>query len=215
MVLILNFNHIKARSEEIIKNYGANINPTLPNIEYQGVRNSDEIINRVTIMAGMVYIAFQAPPSVIREWIEEQGLYQYLTEFEKNILEKSELEVTANDRLKLNWYIESLWAFVWVLGLNKNFQADEPVGDVLIQMVPDVKKKQNFTVLHSIIEMRNEQEIYQQVDLYYRLHWYCVDTRLKGLKQSKFDEGTIMERRRALDWIVHPKEEWAEIDLST
>ncbi|WP_162297831.1 DUF4272 domain-containing protein [Halalkalibacillus sediminis] len=78
--------------------------------------------------------------------------------------------------------MESLWALVWVLGINKNFKVDEPVGDDLIQMVPDVRKTQNFTTLKAKTLILNEKEIYQQADFYYRVHWYCVDTRLKGGK---------------------------------
>jgi Domain of unknown function (DUF4272) len=166
-------------------------------------------------MAGVVYIAHQAPTSVIKGWINEQGLYQYVTDFEKGILEKNETNVTSKEILRLKWYVESLWALVWVLGINNNFQAGEPVGDDLIQLVPDVKKKQDYAALQSNSSMRNEKEIYKQVDLYYRLHWHCVDTRFKGLKHSKFDEGIIMERRQALDWVVTPEKEWDEIDLST
>jgi Domain of unknown function (DUF4272) len=211
----LNFNQIKDKSEEIIKKFGVNINSNLPIIDYQGVRSSDEIIKRVTIMAGMVYIAHQAPTSVIKDWIKEQDLYQYVTDFEKHLLEKNETKVTSKEILKLKWYIESLWALVWVLGINNNFQTDKPVGDDLIQMVPDVKKKQDFTILQSKALMRNEKVIYEQVDLYYRLHWYLVDKRLKGMKNNEFDDRTIMERRKALEWVVNPEEKWDEIDLST
>lgn len=210
----LDFNEIKRESEETLKNFGASINPALLLIDYQGVRSRDEIIKRVTIMAGMVYIAYKAPPMVIKEWIEKQGIYEDVTEFEEAILEKSESEITLEDELKLRWYVDSLWALVWVLGINDNFKIDEPVGDTLIQMVPDIRKKEDISKLKETT-MRNEQDIYRQVDLYYRLHWYCVDSRLKGLKQFKFDEGAIMERRRALEWGVAPDEEWDEIELST
>ena len=211
----LKFNQIKKKSEERIKKYEANINPSLPILEYRGVRSNDEIIKRVTIMAGMVYIAHQAPTSVIREWIEEQNLYSFVTKFEKGILEKNQEEVTSQEILKIKWYVESHLALVWVLGVNKNLQVDKPVGDILIQMVPDVRKKQNFSTLKAKSLMLNEKEIYEQADFYYRVHWYCVDTRLKGLNSSKFDEGKIMERRKALDWVITPEEEWDEIDLST
>lgn len=213
--MVLQLNQIKRKSDEIIKKYGANINPQLPILDYQGVRKNDEIIKRVTIMAGMVYIAHQAPPLVIRKWIVEQGLYQYVTEFEKVILEKNEGEVTSEEILKLKWYVESLWALAWVLGINKNFKIDESVGDDLIEMVPDVRKKQNYSILKANTLMLSEKEIYEQADLYYRVHWHCVDTRLKGLNSSKFDEGTIMERRKALDWVITPEKEWDEIDLNT
>jgi hypothetical protein len=211
----LQFNQIKKKSEERFKKYGANINPYLPILGYRGVRSNDEIIKRVSIMAGMVYIAHQAPTSIIKEWIEEQGLYSHVTEFEKDILEKNEEEVTPEEILKIKWYVESLWALVWVLGINKNFQVDKPVGDDLIQMVPDVRKKQNSSILKAKTLMLSEKEIYEQADFYYRVHWHCVDTRLKGLNSSQFDEGTIMGRRKALDWVITPEEEWDEIDLST
>jgi hypothetical protein len=211
----LNFNQIKRKSEDTISKFGANINSNLPMMDYQGLRNKDEVIERVTIMAGMVYIAHQAPPSVIRVWIEDQGLYQHISEFEKGILEKSELKVTSKEILKLKWYVESLWALVWVLGINNTFNVNQPVGDDLIQMVPDIKKGQDFSILEAKALLRNEEEIYEQADLNYRLHWHLVDARLNGKKHSEFDENTIIERRKALEWVVNPEERWDEIDLST
>jgi hypothetical protein len=210
-----NFNQIKRKSEEMIKKYGANINPNLPFVEYQGLRNSDVVINRVTIMAGMVYIAHHAPPTLIKDWIRGQDLYRYVTNFEKGLLEKNETKVTSKEILILKWYVESLWALVWVLGINNSFQVDEPVGDTLIQMVPDVRKKQDYSALEAKTLMRSPLEIYEHVDLYYRLHWHLVDARLKGISQSELDEGTIMERRKALEWVVNPESEWDEIDLGT
>ena len=52
------------------------------------------------------------------------------------------------------------------------------------------------------------------LDYYYRLHWYCVDERLKG-ENSKLNEGQIYERRKALEWVSDRDCDWDEIEMST
>jgi hypothetical protein len=42
----LNLNQVKEKSEEKLKNFGVNINPNLPEIDYNGVRSRDDIIKR-------------------------------------------------------------------------------------------------------------------------------------------------------------------------
>jgi len=214
-IVSLDFNKIKDNSEATIIKYGGKINRRLPILEYAGVRNIKELIYRATIMAGMIYIAFEAPTKDIGDWIKNQGLYDYVSEWEKSILNKNEKFVTKTEKLQLKWYVESLWTIVWILGINNDFKFLEPVGDNLIQMVPDIKKNENFTVLERSIRLKTDIEIYNMTDLYYRTHWYVIDSRLHGIKLNSFNEGLVLERRKVLEWVINPSDDWDDIDLST
>ncbi|MEH6937531.1 DUF4272 domain-containing protein [Bacillus sp. JJ664] len=211
----IDFNKIKDNSETKIIKSGGKVNRDLPILDYAGTRNINELIYRVTIMAGMIYIAFEAPTKDIKDWIKKQGLYDYVSEWEKSILNKSEVYVTSTEKLQLKWYVESLWTLVWILGINNDYNYKEPVGDNLIQMVPDIKKNENFNVLESSIRLKPENEIYEMTDLYYRTHWYVVDSRLRGMLLNSFNEGLVLERRKALEWVINPSVDWDAVDLST
>jgi hypothetical protein len=214
-IINIDFPDLKNISENLIISLGGRINPHLPILEYEGIRSSEEILYRVTIMAGMVYIAYKAPTKVIKEWIEQQDIYDYVSDWEKSILNKGEAKVTEDEKLQLRWYVESLWTLVWILGINNNFNLNESVGDNLIEMVPDIKKEEDISVLLKKIVLKTEEEIYEMSDLYYRMHWCLVDARLKGEKFKSFNEGIIMERRKALEWVISPTVDWDDVDLST
>ncbi|MGG2027024.1 DUF4272 domain-containing protein [Gottfriedia sp. S16(2024)] len=213
--ICLDFKKIKEISEAKIKKFGGEINKDLPLLEYAGIRNSSELIYRATIMSGMIYIAFEAPTKDIGDWIKEQGLYEYVSEWEKSILNKNEAYLTKVEKLHLNWYVESLWMLVWVLGINNEFKFIESVGDNLINMVPDIKKNQNFTYLEKSLKLKPKTEIYNIADLYYRTHWFVVDSRLKGKILNSFNECLVIERRKVLEWVINPSVDWDDIDLST
>ncbi|MGE8380609.1 MAG: DUF4272 domain-containing protein, partial [Sphingobacterium sp.] len=62
--------------------------------------------------------------------------------------------------------------------------------------------------------LRSDNKIYTMLDFYYRLHWYCVDERLKG-KQALINEGLVYERRKALEWLIDKDSDWDDIEMGT
>jgi len=51
-------------------------------------------------------------------------------------------------------------------------------------------------------------------DLYYRLHWWVQTFQKENKPTGDIELGVIVERRRALEWILNRNSEWDEIDLS-
>ena len=68
--------------------------------------------------------------------------------------------------------------------------------------------------LEQAARLRSRQELLDQADLIYRLHWCCVSARLKGCAAPQgLDEGVVMERHRALFWLAGCGEaEWDDVD---
>ncbi|RYG40885.1 DUF4272 domain-containing protein, partial [bacterium] len=65
------------------------------------------------------------------------------------------------------------------------------------------------------VRMRSYAELYAMRDLYYRAHWFARDGRINGYSTEPFIESTILERRRALEWLLDKTADWNEMDLST
>ncbi|MFF2879274.1 DUF4272 domain-containing protein [Gottfriedia sp. NPDC057991] len=66
-----------------------------------------------------------------------------------------------------------------------------------------------------MLKLKSETEIYNMADLYYRTHWFVVDSRLKGKILNSINEGLVIERRKVLEWVINPSVDWDDIDLST
>ncbi len=65
-------------------------------------------------------------------------------------------------------------------------------------------------------KMRSHSEILDMLDLYYNYHWVCVEKRLRPDTESGgLNEEIVMERRRALEWLICRDKTWDDISLDT
>jgi hypothetical protein len=168
----------------------------------------------MSVMNALVNIAFEAPVDIIKNWIDKYNLAGHLSDFEKGILKKDNSELTELELGTLSWYLESLWALLWVTNMIKDLEAEKHVGDNLASLVPNLQHGENNDKIAKQNSLRSELEIYKMLDYYYRLHWYCVDERLNG-RQPKLNEGQIYERRRALEWVLDKQSDWDNIEMGT
>lgn len=54
------------------------------------------------------------------------------------------------------------------------------------------------------------------LDLYYNYHWACVDNRINPeTKCGELNEEVVMERRKALEWLICKDKDWDSISLDT
>jgi hypothetical protein len=64
--------------------------------------------------------------------------------------------------------------------------------------------------------LRPLHDILDQADLYYRLHWAAIELRRKGTPNPKANEEIIMERHRALNWLIrHMGQSWDNTTTDT
>jgi hypothetical protein len=53
------------------------------------------------------------------------------------------------------------------------------------------------------------------LDLYFRLHWWTRDGQLNGYETGDVRLDIIMERRKALEWVLDDSCDWDNVELST
>jgi hypothetical protein len=205
---------IKSDNDKIINGKGYRVNDWLPILDTPALRTIDEIKGRMSVMNALINISFEAPIHIIKKWIENEGLSGFLSNSEKEILAKENEELTPIEINSLRWYLEALWALMWLTKMIDNLDAEKHVGDNLASLVPNLEQGETNKKIDKLQDIRSELELYTMLDYYYRLHWYCVDERLNG-RQSKLNEGQIYERRKSLEWAYNRENDWDNVEMGT
>ncbi|WP_394776136.1 DUF4272 domain-containing protein [Flavobacterium sp.] len=205
---------IKDDNDKIINQKGYVVNNWLPILDTPNLRTLEEIKGRMSVMNALINIAFEAPVFIIKNWIEDHDLSQYLSDSEKEILGKQNEDLTQFEINSLRWYLESLWAFMWVTNMIPGLEAEEYIGDNMASLLPNLENGDDNSKINNLKTSKSEIEICTVLDYYYRLHWYCVDERLNG-REAKLNEGLVYERRKSLEWIYNQENDWDNVEMST
>ncbi len=205
---------IKTANDKLISEKGYKFNQWLPILETPAMRSIEEIRSRMAVMNALINIAFEAPTYLMKDWIENHNLIEYLSEEEKQILETENEDLSQIQVNSLLWYLEALWSFMWLTKMIDSLEPEENVGDEMASLLPNLEQGESNQKLESLEALRPELEIYKMLDFYYRLHWYCVDERING-REAKLNEGIIYERRKALEWAFNRENDWDNVEMST
>ncbi|WP_447640309.1 MULTISPECIES: DUF4272 domain-containing protein [Chitinophagaceae] len=206
---------IKYNNESLIEKRGFRFNPWLPMIEEPHIRTLDDIKGRMAVMNALINISFEAPIPVIKDWLEQYDLSKYLSNWEKEILEKTNKELSHRETNTLRWYLEALWAFMWATAMIDELDERKWCGDNMVELLPNLEQNEDNAKLEAITTLKPAKELYKMLDYYYRLHWYCVDERINGHEVKNTNEGLIYERRKALEWLLNTENNWDDIEMGT
>jgi hypothetical protein len=213
--MALNPQAVKKESEEIILRAGGQICDWLPHIERKKLRSRDEIVARALVLNAMLQIHFGAPTEVIEDWIERNDLTNSLSPREADILSTDNDELSEQELTDLFWYIEALWALMWVGSLIDEMPFDRPVENFMASLAPNLQINEDGSKFSKKMKIRPYDDIFRMLDLYFRLHWYARNGELTGNSTEPVSHDIIMERRKALEWVLAPDEEWDDIALNT
>jgi hypothetical protein len=92
---------------------------------------------------------------------------------------------------------------------------DAPVGDNLASLCPDLRYDQDGAKFVERMKLRPHEDIFRMLDLYYRAHWWTRNAQLTGQKTGALSIDIIMERRKALEWVLDGTENWDSVNMST
>jgi hypothetical protein len=211
----MDMNQIKKQSEQVVLQAGGRICEWLPYLSRQQSRSQDELISRALIINALINIAFQAPIPIIKSWIEINHLTANLTLAEQSLLQKQNENLSEREISNLGWSIEALWALMWAGNLISDLAIDKPVSDRMVELVPNLEKNEDGAKFLEKMRLRPDEELYQMLDLYFRIHWYTEDGRINGYSTGNISSDIVMERRKALEWLMDSSSEWDDIRLST
>jgi len=207
---------VKRDSEAIIRRAGGDICDWLPFLDRDAKpRELDAVVRRALILNAMLQIYFKAPVAVIKDWITRNGLADDLSESEREILDKEDEDLTEQQRINLCWYIEALWTLVWAGQLIDDLPFDEGVGNVLASLCPALQRNEDGSSFFKKMRLRSRDDLFRMLDLYYRLHWWTRNSQLTGKDTGVVRLDIIMERRKALEWVMDAACDWDNVEMST
>jgi len=134
---------------------------------------------------------------------------RFASQSERKLLSSS--QISERDKINAQWQVECVQSLAWCLGIVE-LDPFRGCDDDLAQHFP--KPFTDPSEFFNTATLRPFEEIYQQADLHFRLHWAARNARLRG-QNSKVNEEMIQERRKALDWVIGVDADWDEIPMDT
>ena len=212
----------KNRSEKRLRQHGIAVNSHLParfTPEDALTKDLDAVCRRTAAGILMIQIACDAESGdydqsreVLLPYLERFGAVDSLNGPEKRLLAG---EYTPQDLVQIVWTYESCWSLEWALGLIPDISDSSDICDCekAVHLVADCESLDAFREKCSL---RPLDELKDMTDYYYRAHWAVVENRLRPETEiGDLNEEVVMERRRGLDWLFAPEDDWFEISLDT
>ena len=167
------------------------------------------------VLTALFQLHLEAPRKIIEKWLQENELMNYLSKKELGYLEREYSELPEQAQIDIYWFVEAIWTFAWVGGLHNNLTLNTGVEDSLASLIPNIAKNEPAGRFISEFKLRNQVEIFEMLDKFYRAHWFARNNNLTGKQSNKVDIDIIMERRKALEYTVYKEFNWDEISLDT
>lgn len=196
--------------------------PQLPPIEACQFRTKKDIARRAAALLIVIQFACDVAQG---ENVEESRDFfiSMLRKYEvEDILTDNEIaflysqQPNAQEAINISWQYEAYWTLIWVLGFVDKLDFPDEVCDCefAIQVISNCETFEQFYLQTT---MRSQEEILDEADKTYRLHWACVDSRIqKRMTPADVNESIVMERRRGLFWLIgHHNEDWDTISMDT
>ena len=206
---------VKNESEKIITAGGGQICDWLPQLDITEMRDREAIVGRALAMLGLMHIYFRAPTNIINDWISRVGATKHLSTWEQTVLARSYDELTEQELTKLYWYIECVWTLMWIGSLIDELPYDSPVYDWMAQLTPNIQQNEDGSKFSAAMRIRSFDECFRMLDIYYRIHWYTQNGQLNGYDTSPVSFDIVMERRKALEWVLDKELDWDDVPLDT
>ena len=144
--------------------------------------------------------------------LERYGVWDELYDNEKKLFTG---DYTKQDAINIVWTYEAYWALVWVLGLIDDIKMSDDICDCE-KAIALLSEKADYNEFKKSCRLRSIDEILDMTDLYFRYHWACVEKRLKPETQTgNLNPDVVIERRKALEWVISDEYDWNEIALNT
>lgn len=209
----------KTFSEKLLEERGIAINPVLPFVETCAqitLRHRNEIATRLVCIVVCNWCAFDSiSAGEAIEYFQKWGLWDKVTPKEKDFL----LDPTDEKKLHETWKCECIWTLLWALNVVKDLGFPDSLCDlnqIGFDDYPAAGLKDPSGFINKDFQLRSVKEIMDTLDLYYRMDWACVESRINNEEMETLNSGVVYERHYALNWLTnYLDQEWDDITCDT
>lgn len=210
----------KQDTEEKLRKLGVPVNKHLPHVDDHQTarfRDSKDVVRRLiilSIIADCIYGFDELTKDSTISTLEDLELWEYVSENERHYLQSDE----AGQQLEtdLTWRTEAMKVFFWALGFIEKL--DLPVETADLTDAHQLSKDRYGSVTDFIrhAKLRDSEEILDETDFIYRVHWAVRQAQLNGVPTpANFNSSVVYERHYALNWLTCYAEEWDDITCDT
>lgn len=191
--------------------YVANRRLPLLDAGTQVMRGAEQVAIRMLAIYCTVAVANGVSPQLALEWVSNEGLLTELTPDElsylTNPLEKEKARYRAQE--------EALLALAWASSFHDHLDYSKYCDSRLARFFPRPSKGDASRPFITRAKLRPEDEVVAALDMGYCLHAAVVDEEMnKQTKTHDVEPYVIVERRRALEWLVSD-DNWGAVSLDT
>jgi hypothetical protein len=213
----------RIKSEEFckLKNIPVYKNPNSLFVEPEekvNIRTKDDVVDRAIALCYLELKSENADKKMLADFDKKYNVMSKLTSAEKAFA----LADNPKDQqmVDANWRAESYHVMLWALGYVDDLKYPNEVcniGDDVKHLFSKTEKE-----FRDKGKLRTKTEILDQADLILRLHWACVNEKLKTVaRPSKedmldLDRSVVYERHYSLNWLTnYMNQEWDNITTDT
>jgi len=104
---------------------------------------------------------------------------------------------------------------MWAGSLIPDLAIDQEIAYNMSSLTPNVEDNENGDKFSKQMILRPAVDLYVMRDLHYHVHSCIKSDRLNGRPSMDVDEGNVMERRKALEWLCDSTVDWDDVSLDT
>jgi Domain of unknown function (DUF4272) len=207
----------KDLSNVYLKQKGVPVLEHLPFVEdYKEARFRDqkEVARKAVVLYGLIFVANKAKTSEeIISYFKKYDLWKSVSPDERQYLENK--IKTDNDNNPFTWRLENLNVLLWALEHFEKLSFPTTICDFSnYQNLPNLDADPTVWIAKS--KLRNTEDILNETDLIYRIHWATEDARINNKKiPGGLNPDVIMERHFALNWLTMYADDWDDITTDT
>jgi hypothetical protein len=177
------------------------------------VRTTDEVVDRALALCYIGLKSEGLEQDRLDEMDRDYHISSKLSPAETNYATAK--QPTEQQKIDANWRYESLHIMLWALGFTDSLS----YPDKMCNVGEDVKIIYNLTEqqFRQQAKLRTKKQILDQADLVLRLHWACVDARVKNEPSpGHLNSEVVMERHHSLNWLIrYMDQHWDDVRTDT
>ncbi|MES2774052.1 MAG: DUF4272 domain-containing protein [Bacteroidota bacterium] len=177
-------------------------------------RSQNEVARKAVVLYGLIFVANKEKTSEeIIAYFKKHDLWKNVSPEEQKYLEKK--IKTDDDHNPVTWRLENLNVLLWALGHFDKLSFPTTICDFSkYSNLPNLDASPTSWINNS--KLRNIEDILNETDLIYRIHWATEDARINNKTvPANLNPDVIMERHFALNWLTMYADDWDDITTDT